>query len=319
MGILPLISPLVTKPGAKIPNREYLAEFASLVGLNDETSRAKLGIHQHHYVQYLYTVLIPAVFLALAVVVLFVAFFFPDFPLQRWNLSPSMFLTWVLFISINIIAFSIIFRIEQTIADKYFADTLAVVACLSLLQELLREDVLTLSAYRQKLQARLNYLSRALILLAYRYSSSSSETDQKVYQHFRNMERFVRETEYRVVAPCTDTLVELRQDFLGLLRILISQRYGEFQPEPVEIQPVPKAPRGNGLFRLLVSLSGTIVPIVILYIIYSNPTKISNLGINGNTLTLIAVAWLLLSIDAAFKLGIVDRISGLVRTFRDLQ
>jgi len=318
MGILPLISPMVTKPGAKVP-REFLAKFASMIGIDDEASRKNLYIHQRQYLKYTYVVLIPAVFLALAIVVLLVTLFFPDFPLEGWNISLSTTLTWVLFASINITAFSIIFRMEQTIADKYFADTLAVVSCLSLLQELLHEDVLAYSSRRQKLTMRLNDLSRALILLAYRFPSSSSETDQKIYQHFKNMERFVREREYWVVAPRIDTLVSLRRDFLDLLRILISGRYGEFQSSSVESQDPFKVSSGNKFFSFLVSLFGIVVPVIILYVIYINPEKVATLGIDGNTITLIAVAWLLLSIDAAFKLGIVDRISSLARTFRELQ
>jgi len=318
MGILPLISPMVTKPGAKVP-REFLAKFASMVGVDDETSRKNLSIHQRQYLKYFYIVLIPAVFLALAIVVLLVAIFFPNFPLERWNMNVSTALTWILFVSINITAFSIIFRVEQTIADKYFADSLAVVACLSLLQELLREDVLNYSSRRQKLTLRLNYLSRTLILLAYRFPSSSAETDQRIYHHFKNMERFVREREYWVVAPRTDTLVALRRDFLDLLRILISGQYGEFQSDSMESQETIKNPSGNKFTNLLMSFLGIVAPIAILYFLYTNPEKITSLGIDGNTVTLIAVAWVLLAIDAAFKLGIVDRISSLARTFRDLQ
>ena len=48
------------------------------------------------------------------------------------------------------------------------------------------------------------------------------------------------------------------------------------------------------------------------------PSVVKIIGLENRVISLVALAWLLLAIDVNLKLGVVDRIVGIAKAFREL-
>lgn len=128
------------------------------------------------------------------------------------------------------------------------------------------------------------------------------------------MEHYVREHEQLIVAPKADSLDILRRDFYHHLEDPCQRQVWRIQPR---IHP-PSTPDANrkGLTGVL-SIINFVIPILVVLALYLNPQRIAAMGINVNTMVLVALGRFLLTIDATLKLGIVERVSGLVKSIRD--
>jgi hypothetical protein len=114
-------------------------------------------------------------------------------------------------------------------------------------------------------------------------------------------------------------LDELRRDFFHLAAIFISGDYGKFTwPEAA---PVTEKPSLNWTQRLIAGLPrlvGIVLPLVIIILFLSQPAWWESTGLQPDLVTVIFIAWLLLSIDAALGLGIVSGVVNLAREIKEL-
>jgi hypothetical protein len=300
----------------------YLCDVVKAIGIEDQSTYASL---QHHWkrIQQYNNLVLP-----ISYVLTFVIFFIGMFSLFEGLLYlygpdsdiPDMFISsagFSLLIILIWVLYQILRRFVAFVLNQYYGDTNAVVSAIYFTVELLRKSALDSSSNRRHLQKKLDSLAKHLLQLASQFRSESPEDQAWIHSHFKAMERFVREHEHVIVAPKTDSLDVLRQDFYHLMKILIAGNYGEFA---YEYQPStkPEAPKANRIVGIILGFVGFIIPSLVLYILYSNPQRIANMGINVNTVALVSLAWLLLTIDATLKLGIVDRVTGLAKTIRDL-
>ena len=298
-----------------------LSEIAKGIGIDDETSYLRLRWHWikiRGYNNTVSAISFPVGLLTgIAAFVLWVSGFeavfgfLPDNPVAEFGfIAVGFILIWILLQTSK--------RLLRWLINQRYADTLATVGALYFMIELLRKDAMQWTPSRRQLQSRLHLLSQHIMTLAAQFRSQSPEEQAWIDLHFKSMERFVLDHERLIAAPKADSLNTLRRDFYQLLKILISGRYGEFK---YDFQPpnVPVQTRGNKVVGTILGFIGFVIPALILYGLYVNPQRIAAIGVDVNTVALIALAWFLLTIDATLKLGIVERITGLAKTIRDLK
>jgi hypothetical protein len=136
------------------------------------------------------------------------------------------------------------------------------------------------------------------------------------------MEHYVRERERAATIPTKDTLKTLRRDFMELTWIFITGNYSHFEWQEEEEKPVhvPETERRwyQSLGAWVAKLVGALIPLAILYLIVYRPAAFEDLPLETNVLTLITLAWLFLSIDTLFSLGITSRIASLAKEIKEL-
>ncbi len=314
---------LATSKSLEITNKTWLIEIGKSIGIDSEDTHANLRYHWRRIQNYNRIGMLTSPLLVLVVSLLVIE-------ISNWlffGIFYSLALSTGKIYYPGLITITLIFmwiviqtskRLLASILNRYYADTLTVVGTLYFMIELLRQDALAMPQNRHLLQNRIHQLGQNILLLPLQFKSESLEEHQWISSHFKSMDRFVREHERLIVAPKADSLDVLRQDFYNLLKILFSGNYGEFK---YEYQPsaLIEPTKTNRVAAGVLGFIGFMIPILILYILYVNPQRVANMGVDINTLTLVALAWFLLTIDASLKLGIVERIIGLAKTIRELR
>jgi hypothetical protein len=197
-----------------------------------------------------------------------------------------------------------------------FADTVCVRTIVYVIVELSRHDVLTDPHKRRRLMSRIDSLAKGTLLLAARFSSRAESNQKSLREHFKRIERYVRERERWVAMPRATTLNDLRRDFYRLGEIYLSGNYGEFiWPDAIPLEePHDATVSGrirNGLPRFL----GIVVPLGLMAYFLWKPIP----GVDSKVVSLIFLAWLLLGIDAILKLGIVAGVVNLAKEIKTLK
>ena len=101
---------------------------------------------------------------------------------------------------------------------------------------------------------------------------------------------------------------------------LILVHYGEFNWNSVAtISKVASIPLAQKVLTKLIRLLGIALPLLIMAYLLAKPEVIERLNINPNILALVFIAWLLLAIDTALKLGFVAGVINLAKEFRQLK
>lgn len=300
--------------------------LASFLGLDDEKYKPVLETHQNRFIKYsmlvaFYYGLTYIVFMLLGLAILLKSPI-TNLPttiglriITSWWGTGAVVLVSLLFILLLV---SLGLKVASALVDKNYADTLAVFHGLNLLIELQEDDELNFPHARKRLQYRIQALCRAIILLGGQYGTIDSGNEQKVYEHFKGMERFIREREGWLAMPKKDSLEIFCQDLLKLVQIFISGNYGEFQPTVIDEPMEAPKPFVQRIWDSLLKFIGIGIPVGVLVLVYVDPTVFEARSVDSNTVVLIAIAWLLLTLDAYLKLGVVERITGLAKTIRDL-
>jgi hypothetical protein len=212
------------------------------------------------------------------------------------------------------------YKLSTILADRHFADTLCVRCVLDITLQLSRQDVLSRSDARRILHRRLGVMVRNLSLLAQRYGSRSEINRVWAQQHFGKFALFIGERERWVISPLPSSLQDLRRDFNQLQSNLILGHYGEFNWNSVAtISEVASIPLAQKVLTKLIRLLGIVLPLLIMAYLLAKPEVIERLNINPNILALVFIAWLLLAIDTALKLGFVAGVINLAKEFRQLK
>ena len=236
---------------------------------------------------------------------------------QSFNMAIPIFivLTGFMTFGLSSVIALLSLRISSILVDRHFADTLALMSGIYLLVFLEKESSLSDPEVRRDIWERIRILRRNITLLSLTLSTAN---DPWPAIHFKQLENFVREREHWVIAPQAQTLDDLRRDFGSFVDMLVTGQYGDFTWDmskvPQTITPAERKPAE----KVIRFLAGSL-PFVLLLILFLFPLQISAMGFDHNVVTLFLLGWLLLAIDSGLNLGLVERASGLAKTFKDLR
>lgn len=249
----------------------------------------------------------------LILVVLFVVISQFLFKMDSFGLGVS---SWILTIVSSILIGILALKIATILVDQHFADTLALLSGIYLLIILEKETSLADPEARRHILARIRTLRRSIVLLSLMYAK---EDDLWSVVHFRQLENFVCERERWVLAPQSQTLDDLRRDFGQFVEMLVMGQFGNFAWDSETFQRItPTVAERKPAEKVIRFLAG-ILPFLLLLFLFLFPSQISAIGFDRNAVTLFLLAWLLLAIDSGLNLGLMERVSGLAKTFKDLR
>jgi len=204
-------------------------------------------------------------------------------------------------------------KIVAVILDSYYADSLVLLSSFYLLIDLNHTNNLSNPEFKRRVLDKVYTLRRNLLLLSRTFNATQDDVS-----HIREIDNYVREREEWIVSHKKNTLKVLRKDFDELAILLINGEYGEFKSKKKlkikEVNPSPLSFTDKILHAIFLFF-----PYGILLILYFTPEYTANLGLNNTTVFLVAIAWILLTIDARLKLGFVERVAGLAKTMKELR
>jgi hypothetical protein len=296
----------------------------SNVGIRDENLDDLLSHHSDRSARWMSTVLILYIIL-ISFIVLMIGALIESFPelLTFWA-STSSFASTV-FTLITILSIFLLltvpFRLVFRLINGYFAETICVRESLHLLLDINKNDLLVNPDRRQTLQFRIDALSKANSLLASRrYASKNKRTQEWIEEHFLAIEEFIRELEKWIVAPKEDTSVHLKNKVSWLSQIYIRGDYGRFEWEKDSYAKKPKTTGPwQGIGIRLLRLVGFSLPLIIMGLYLWNPNLFPFIATDlSNQITYLFIAWLLITIDISFDLGVVSELTSTAKGIKDL-
>lgn len=224
----------------------------------------------------------------------------------------------VISIPLGLIAATLGIRVTNLLLDRQFGDSLLLLSSLYLVHHLHQSDDLSNPDFKRAILERIRILRRNVQLLSQTFTNTNSENNEETTRQLKNIENYIREREGWITVPKKNTLETLKKDFNKLAVILISGDYGEFKPRTKrKIKDVVATPLT--LTDKLLQLIGIIFPYIVLLILYFKPEYIKSIGLDLTTIFLVAIGWILLTIDARLKLGFVERVTGLAKTMKELR
>lgn len=315
-----LLSP-VRQPGSKDGETSVpaLLELAAILGmsLGGEADLFSLKQHQERFAQYKfrYKALSFIGYLVIGVPLLLVYFFV----LILFGLAEYNVLVWVPTLLLFYISYQISKRMVSIWFDRRYADTLSFVTCLYLLLNLAKEHALARTKDRRQVLARIRALRRYLSLMPYQFSVTDTSSNSWARAQFSGMETFIEEKENQIIAPFANAQIDLFMELRAFLEILLRGNYGDFKYASLFTagQPVPVTP-SRGILGGILRFLGSITPLILLLLLFFFPERLNFLGIENKVISYVSLAWLLLAIDANLKLGIVQGVSSLAKTIKEL-
>lgn len=250
---------------------------------------------------------------------------------REWVLIESQQLNviWILvyassLIVIYMVPALLVFRILFAVSQRLLAESLCVQEVIHIIFDLSREDVLTHPDKKYLLLNRIRYLSRLSSLISTKYYGKKSKMSQKwVENHFKAISLYIEERGRWIFAPSENTLTILREDFFNLANLYITGNYGEFNWNTINTYELstPFQKRQKILGTGMAKLFGIGIPLVILgaHISLSAGNRESIFpGIPSANVTYIILAWFLITVDIALKLGVVKSLIELAKSLKDL-
>jgi hypothetical protein len=151
------------------------------------------------------------------------------------------------------------------------------------------------------------------------HSSSDTATKKWAQQHFGKIEKYIRERERWAVAPHPKTLQILRKDFYELADIFVRGNYGALDWEKsIHILQEKEQSASQKIIGRFLRILGLAIPVGIIVVMLVFPEFYRILGVPNSTISLIALSWLLLAIDANLNLGVVERLVDLAKAVKHL-
>jgi hypothetical protein len=220
-------------------------------------------------------------------------------------------------IPLGLIATTLGIRITTLLVDGRFADSLVLLSSIYLLNDLQQNDDLSNPDFRRAIIERVRILRRNVLLLSQTFANTNSDKNTASIEQLARIEGYIRERESWLIVSKKNTFSTLRKDFDELAVILIGGHYGEFKHGARrKIKDIVTTPLT--FTDKLLQFIGIVFPYAVLLILYLNPDYIKTIGLDITTTFLVAVAWILLTIDARLKLGFVERVTGIAKTLKDL-
>gem|GEM_PF-2879709 len=312
------------------PSLQVLGQMA---GFSDEISQKVLGIHQRRLT-------LRAVLFGLSAVLLYFAFvgvialvFVGLIGLvdmtdsqtepQRWvgvvvvGLSVIILLLYI----IGLMSFAKIFiKLVGVLIDRRFADTLCVATVLYLRFDLVRDHVLKIPHHRTVILNRFRGLANWTLLLSLRYRGSSSGIQEKAARHFQMLERYVRDREHWAIVPAEHTLADLRKDMMDLAPIYLTQEFGRFSWNPTDAaSPIEQPPRRTRVAHTIGRIAAFTLPLLIMWCLLRYAEQLHIDKEAGKILPFVFIAWLLLTLDSALRLGVLAGVVNLAKGIKELK
>jgi len=292
----------------------FILQVAEFLGIENDTNRSILEWHDKRLRNFRSTAgwVSVLLILGLPIIIILASGFTNNDQILNYIFS-SFFLMLLLLILFGN-------RISILIIKKYYADTICLMNGLSLMVELSHPDGISTPTNRRRIQTRMEYLANSMILLAQKYASASSHIDQRIHAHFHAMEEYIRDRETWVVLSNKDTLNQLRKDFAELLPFLITGNYGEFEVPSEEKKQNEEIPYWRRVASGILGMLGIVVPVITLVAHFgfkSFPAQ--GTEAEANTLVIMMVAWLLLTLDGILKLGLIETFTNIVKSVRELR
>ena len=306
-----------------LKKRPHLAALGQAIGFDEPVMLESLSLHQHRYELWrISRILISIIgFGALAI------FSFTSLGALMVNYTtglPDAFATLLSLSVFPIIVFAvfvvatIIVRFVSRLMTTYFVESLCVSTIIYVILDLCRDNILTRPDAKKLLLYRINYLAELTLALALRYTRGNTDNKDWVKEHFRQLQLYIRERERWIIAPTFGTLATLRKDFYQLAPIYIMGDFGTFKwQSPVNSEkPEPnwKQRLAGGVVRFV----GIIMPMGLMGAYLWQPSLFPFVHIDSNVVSLVFIAWLLLSIDITRKLGVVAELSKLAKGIKEL-
>lgn len=164
----------------------------------------------------------------------------------------------------------------------------------------------------------IRHLARNTQLLPHCYRSPDVNTQRKTFRHFKELENFIRERECWAIAPADTTLEDLRKDFKDLALIFITGNYGLFKWQDTGAELAPPLPRWKSAPAVTLRVVGAVFPLALMGAYLWKAELFPHVNIDKNILGFIFVSWLLLTIDAGLKLGVVSQLTSIAKGIKDL-
>jgi len=212
-----------------------------------------------------------------------------------------------------------IIRLGILISGKKYASTLCLLACIYIVLELQQDDILSINRIKIRLINRVDFLAKYIPLVGMNISHNDPSMREWTLQYFKTMQNYVRQLERRIIAPKSDTLQSLRKDFYTMAGILLYGKYAEMDwvaltSEDQVKQKTSVQQLGSTVQRFI----GIGLPIFLLYVVIFHPEIMIPTGIGFDKISIIAIAWFLIAIDANLRLGVIDRILEIAKAIKEL-
>lgn len=236
---------------------------------------------------------------------------------HRPTIIIGVFLIALLYLLSFYVIFAIGLRISATMVNRYFADTLCILALFHILYSLSQDDVLYIPWKKRALLQSITFLAKHISLLALSYRGYHEASKKWIKERFDRVISYVISRQCSIVAPINTTLDDLRKDFYKLTLIFITGNYGELGS--MDIVEKEKSSDLSPKFPVsILRFVGFILPIVLFSLYLWHPDFFPFISIDKNIITLTLLAWLMLSIDSFFKLGIVASLVDLMKAVKEL-
>lgn len=185
---------------------------------------------------------------------------------------------------------------------------------------MLKDDRIFQKFEKKKILANMiRALARFTLSLQQRYNTSFSKDQKWTNEHFTKLAAHISEYERWVIAPQDTTLQDLRNEFLKLLRIYVLGLYGQYEWGTCESPDKERLGHTiSRLFTWVAKLIGFILPLSILGYYLWNPSIIPSFQFDNGVVTALFVAWIMLSIDWVFNLGVARDLIGLAKGGKDI-
>lgn len=313
--VLPRVLPKRWKDAFSTPR---LIDIAKALGISSVETEQQIMDHQKRLSARLVSYSVFAIPLVFAFIFIpFIALLI----LFRMN-GVSIFFSVLFFLFIGVPFEFFLLKAIFVLLDKFYADSLCVQASLGVLVELARPQVLNNPSRKRYLLFYISEVARYIALLPLCFRSSSRLVNEKTQNHFRNIEHFVREQERLAITPKSDTITELQKNFLHLIHLCISGNYDEFEWQGGDeiAQPAVETPQTwyQHTLSFLGKTAGLGIPLAGLYFTFAKPSIFLGLPIDVNTVSLVALAWLFLSIDSVLQLGLIAKVVTTAKEIKDL-
>ena len=302
-----------------------LTAMAEDLGIDSHKERKWLLFHDSQYKRYLYfgVLLFLILYTPVALILIRGLFFMSNWmEEQNFQISDvySIAIPLLLYFILLSMVVYILYQLIEKIRSRAYAATVAVEACLKLLLLVSNDDIFPDPSRNYIVLKQMRVLRNSLHLVASKYRGKNEPTNIWVDEFFKKADLFLENIEKNIIAPKYSTSEKITTDLVRFSKILISGNYGEFRFRSRAAGAAEQSQtRPHSVWSLLARLIGTLVPIVLLALIYLYPELFAAFGESLNLVAMVVMFWLLLNIDAVLGTGIYDRLSGIVKSVKDLK
>lgn len=324
MRVTPIMPPVVYKGFKGSLKGVYIDDLAKALGITDPQACIIIGLHKRRlrqrtiaFLSLYFTLVLPFAFAPLI--------YFLNIETAFESTFVELFETFGLTEILAFVVFSFVYppaivKLGATVVDKHYADSLCVLTSFFVACEMTRDDVLLYPERRRSLLHRIDTLARLTRLLSVKFPGGCESTRAWSWEHFKNLEMYVRGHEREVIAPTKNTISNLREKMAELIELYIFGQYGNdvWKGSTLNLslaQETEVSRRVSYIQRIL----GPMIPGALLIVMGLFPDFINFLGIEKNTLFLIVVTWLIIALDASLGLGVIEKVVKTAKEIRELK